>query len=107
MKNTLVVLGVSLLSFLAALGYTRKAKEELCEIETKKPIPHQNEPQEQYPSEPEAIGGLSEPEDVKYSGALERIKMLRQHLQYRPSAEWIGGVIDSAEREIESLQNAQ
>lgn len=43
---------------------------------------------------------LQEPSDVRYGDVLERIEMLRQHLSFQPSHEWINSVMKAAELEI-------
>ena len=43
---------------------------------------------------------LHEPFDVQYGDVLERIEMLRQHLSFQPSHEWINNVMKAAELEI-------
>lgn len=47
--------------------------------------------------------GLSEPFDVN-SDILERILMLRQHLLFQPSQEWVDDVITAAEFEIKNYR---
>jgi hypothetical protein len=46
---------------------------------------------------------LCEPLESEFEDTLERIKMLRQHLSYDPSPEWVGSVIGAAEYEILQL----
>lgn len=43
---------------------------------------------------------LLEPSDVYLGDILERISMLRQHLSFQPSREWVDDVITAAEFEI-------
>ena len=104
MKNTLIA--VTTLTFFAMIGYTMKIRaelkelKELAEINTKETTEHQK----QYPNTVITIGNLPEPYETTYADTLERIKILRQHLPYQPSTEWIENVINSAEVEIKSLQ---
>lgn len=48
---------------------------------------------------------LPEPQDTKDSDILERIRMLKDHLVYNPSPEWIQEVISESEIEIIRLRS--
>lgn len=50
---------------------------------------------------------LLEPTDTQLDDILERIKMLRQHLLFQPSQEWIDDVITAAEFEIKFYRENQ
>lgn len=56
------------------------------------------------PLEP-TLSELSEPSEIEYEDVVERIKMLRSHLEYQPSPQWINNVITAAELEIKYLRN--
>ena len=47
---------------------------------------------------------LPEPTDTKGADVLERIRMLKEHLAYDPSPEWIREVVTESELEIERLR---
>jgi len=54
---------------------------------------------------PVVVGSLPEPSDVVYGDILERISMLRHHLLFRPSRDWVDDVITAAEFEIKNYRN--
>lgn len=53
---------------------------------------------------PVVVGSLQEPSHVVYGDILERISMLRHHLLFRPSRDWVDDVITAAEFEIKNYR---
>ena len=47
---------------------------------------------------------LPEPGDMKGADVLERLKMLKEHISFGPSPEWIREVLAESEMEIERLR---
>lgn len=105
MKTALIALTIATLAVFATIGQNLKLRAELKELKELAEIKEKEttEPQ-QYSNEITTIGTLDEPSESAYADIFERIEMLRQHLPYQPSAEWIENVINSAEIEIRNLQ---
>lgn len=109
MKTALIALTIATLAVFATIGQNLKLRAELKELKELKELAEINtkettEHQKQYSSEITTIGTLAEPSESAYADIFERIEMLRQHLPYQPSAQWIENVINSAEIEIRNLQ---
>lgn len=62
------------------------------------------ERQEMYTKLETEIEPLPEPTGTQQDDILERIEMLRQHIPFKPSPEWIREVITAAETEIKTLR---
>lgn len=50
---------------------------------------------------------LPEPRGEDKTDVLERIRMLRSHLEYNPDRKWAAGVLDACEQEITRLRTGR
>jgi len=102
MKKIIVILTIAVFG-LAAHSYNLKTQlETVKEVKFDEIIGVMNEREEMYTKLP--TGSLPEPSGTESADVLERIEMLKQHVPYQPSPEWILDVINVAETEIKGLR---
>ena len=102
MKKTIVILTIAVFG-LSAHSYNLKTQlETVKEVKFDEILGVMNEREEMYTKLP--TGTLPEPSGTESADVLERIEMLKQHVPYQPSPEWILNVINVAETEIKGLR---
>lgn len=103
MKKIVVIILTIAVFGLAAHSHNLKTQlDTVKEVKAAEILGAMNEREEMYTKLP--TGTLPEPLGTESADVLERIEMLRQHVPYQPSPEWILDVINVAETEIKGLR---
>jgi len=103
MNKAMILLCIATAGISAYALKIRGDLNSLKEIKAKEIVGMINDRQEMYTKLETAT--LPEPSGTETSDVLERIEMLRQHIPYQPSPDWIREVITAAEMEIRVLRH--